>query len=186
MPREAAFFYLLGEFFGLVVRRDGFGFGFGFEGLRYLAPALAPNDGQPVTIRYDPRDIAEIRVFHRNRFVCCAVSPEHCGQAITLKDIQAERAHHRKALQTGLRDHRRRASGLLPCATPQETRGETGACHGPSESDFTYDIRRVGKDFCLISVFIIVWPTLAAKCLESPTTMALPRRPGVPGMAACR
>ena len=97
-----------------IVRRDGIR----FEGLRYQAPALAPYVGQPVTIRYDPRDVSEIRVFHRNRFVCCAVSPEHCGQAITLKDIQAARVHHRKALQTELRDHRRRVSGLLPRATP--------------------------------------------------------------------
>ena len=97
-----------------VVRRDGIR----FERLRYLAPALAPYVGEPVTIRYDPRDVSEIRVFHRNRFVCCAVSPEHCGQTITLKDIQAARIHHRKALQTELRDHRRRVSGLLPRATP--------------------------------------------------------------------
>ena len=42
-----------------VVRRDGIH----FKGLRYLAPALAPYVVQPVTIRYDPRDVSEIRYF---------------------------------------------------------------------------------------------------------------------------
>ena len=96
-----------------VVRRDGIR----FQGLRYLAPALAPYVGEAVTIRYDPRDVSEVRVFHRNRFVCCAVSPEHRGQTITLKDVQAARIHHRKALQTELRGHRRRVSDFVPRVT---------------------------------------------------------------------
>jgi putative transposase len=59
---------------------------------------------EAVTIRYDPRDVAEIRVFHRNRFLCRAVSPEHSGQAITLKDIQAARSNHRRALRGQIRE----------------------------------------------------------------------------------
>ncbi len=59
---------------------------------------------EAVTIRYDPRDVAEIRVFHRNRFLCRAVSPEHCGQAITLKDIQTARSTHRRALRGQIRE----------------------------------------------------------------------------------
>ena len=47
--------------------------------------------GETVTIRYDPRDITEIRVFHRERFLCRAVSPDHADRTISLKDIQ--RAH---------------------------------------------------------------------------------------------
>ena len=46
-----------------VVRRDGIH----FEGLRYVSPTLAGYVGEPVTIRYDPRDLSEIRVFHRDR-----------------------------------------------------------------------------------------------------------------------
>jgi putative transposase len=52
-----------------VVHRDGIH----FQGLRYLAPTLAAYVGEPVTIRYDPRDLGEIRVFHRDRFVCRAI-----------------------------------------------------------------------------------------------------------------
>ena len=58
------------------VRRDGVH----FQGLRYIDPTLAAYVGEPVTIRYDPRDIAEIRVFHRNRFLCRAINPEQPGE----------------------------------------------------------------------------------------------------------
>ena len=67
-----------------IVRRDGVH----FQGLRYLDPTLAAYVGEPVTIRYDPRDIAEIRGFHRNRFICRAIHPEHAGRTVTLKDKQ--------------------------------------------------------------------------------------------------
>jgi len=82
------------------VHRDGIH----FQGIRYMDPTLAAYVKETVTIRYDPRDVAEIRVFHRNRFLCRAVSPEHCGQAITLKDIQAARSTHRRALRGQIRD----------------------------------------------------------------------------------
>jgi putative transposase len=48
-----------------IVHRDGIH----FQGLRYIDPTLAAYVGEPITIRYDPRDLAEIRVFHRNRFL---------------------------------------------------------------------------------------------------------------------
>ncbi len=82
------------------VHRDGIH----FQGIRYMDPTLAAYVKEAVTIRYDPRDVAEIRVFYRNRFLCRAVSPEHSGQAITLKDIQAARSRHRRALRGQIRE----------------------------------------------------------------------------------
>jgi putative transposase len=82
------------------VHRDGIH----FQGIRYMDPTLAAYVKEAVTIRYDPRDVAEIRIFHRNRFLCRAVSPEHSGQAITLKDIQAARSTHRRALRGQIRE----------------------------------------------------------------------------------
>jgi putative transposase len=82
------------------VHRDGIH----FQGIRYMDPTLAAYVKEAVTIRYDPRDVAEIRVFHRNRFLCRAVSPEHSGQAITLKDIQTARSAHRRALRGQIRE----------------------------------------------------------------------------------
>lgn len=46
--------------------------GIRFQGMRYLDPVLAAYVGETVIIRYDPRDLAEIRVFHQN---CPAGSP---------------------------------------------------------------------------------------------------------------
>jgi len=37
---------------------------------------LAAYVGETVTLRFDPRDMAEIRVFHGDRFLCQAVCPE--------------------------------------------------------------------------------------------------------------
>jgi putative transposase len=64
-----------------VVHRDGIR----FHCLRYLDPTLAAHVGEPVTIRYDPRDLGEVRAFHRDRFLCRAISREYSGQAITLR-----------------------------------------------------------------------------------------------------
>ncbi|NKD56101.1 DDE-type integrase/transposase/recombinase [Haematospirillum sp. H4485] len=78
-----------------LVRRDGIH----FQGLRYTDPILAAYVGETVTVRYDPRDITEVRVFHHNRFLCRAVSPDHAHRTISLKDIQQARIARRKALR---------------------------------------------------------------------------------------
>jgi putative transposase len=95
-----------------VVRRDGIH----FQGLRYIDPTLAAYVGEAVTIRYDPRDIAEIRVFHRNRFLCRAVSPEHAGQTVTLKDIQTARTRRRQSLRAGIKERTARVTDYLPAS----------------------------------------------------------------------
>jgi putative transposase len=107
-----------------VVHRDGIR----FQGLRYLDPTLAAYVGEPVTIRYDPRDLGEVRVFHRNRFLCRAISPEYAGAAITLKDIQTARVAHRRALREQLQQRRAAVAEYLPThpaqpppAAPSET-----------------------------------------------------------------
>nr|WP_237519487.1 Mu transposase C-terminal domain-containing protein [Streptomyces sp. HUCO-GS316] len=59
--------------------------------MRYLDPVLAAYVGEDVTIRYDPRDLAEIRVFHQDRYLTRAVCPQLAGTTISLKDITAAR-----------------------------------------------------------------------------------------------
>ena len=78
-----------------IVRRDGIH----FEGLRYLDATLAAYVGESVTVRYDPRDLAEIRVFHHDRFLCRAINQQHSDQTLSLKDIQAARVARRRALR---------------------------------------------------------------------------------------
>jgi putative transposase len=94
------------------VRRDGIR----FQGLRYIDPTLAAYVGEAVTIRYDPRDLSEIRVFHQDRFLCRAVSPEHAGRTVTLKDIEAARTAYRRSLRTQIRERVARVTDFLPAA----------------------------------------------------------------------
>jgi putative transposase len=92
------------------VRRDGVR----FQGLRYVAPTLAAFVGEAITIRYDPRDLSEIRVLHGDRFLCRAVSEAHAGEAVTLKDIEAARRARRSTLRAGINERIARVADLLP------------------------------------------------------------------------
>ena len=79
-----------------IVHRDGIR----FAGYRYMDTTLAGYVGEAVTIRYDPRDIAEIRVFHNNEFICRPVCAELADRIVSLKDIVAERKQRRHQLRT--------------------------------------------------------------------------------------
>lgn len=92
------------------VRRDGVR----FQGLRYVAPTLAGFVGEAVTVRYDPRDLSEIRLFHRDGFLCRAVSEEHAGEVVTLKDIETARRAHRRSLRATINERVARVADLLP------------------------------------------------------------------------
>lgn len=78
-----------------IVRRDGVH----FQGLRYVSPLLAAYVKEPVVIRYDPRDISEIRVFYKDQYLCKAVDPDHAATTVSLKDVQAARAARRRELR---------------------------------------------------------------------------------------
>jgi putative transposase len=80
------------------VHRDGIR----CHGLRYVSLTLAAYVGEEVTIRYDPRDLAEMRVFHQGKFLCAAVSPELAAASISLKDLQAARNRRRRQLRAEL------------------------------------------------------------------------------------
>jgi putative transposase len=76
-----------------------------------------------VTVRYDPRDLAEIRVFHRGTFLCRAVAPELAAQTISLKDLQNARARRRRELRAQLTERRSLAEALthpVPEAVPAD------------------------------------------------------------------
>jgi putative transposase len=84
-----------------------------FQGLCYLDPTLAAYVGEPVIIRYDPRDMAEIRVFHAHRFLCRAICPELAGDTIALREIIQARNHRRKVLRHTLQERARTVEALL-------------------------------------------------------------------------
>jgi putative transposase len=92
--------------------------GIHFQGLRYLDLTLAAYVGETVTIRYDPRDLAEIRVYHRDRYLCRAVCQELTGQTIGLRDIIHARTERRHQVQEGLSARAQLVETLLaPAAT---------------------------------------------------------------------
>jgi putative transposase len=91
------------------VHRDGIR----FQGFRYLDPTLAAYVGEPVIIRYDPLDMAEIRVFHSNRFVCRAICAELAGVTIALRDIIQARNRRRRDLRETLQERTRIVETLL-------------------------------------------------------------------------
>lgn len=66
--------------------------GIAFEGYHYIDPTLASYVGEDVLIRYDPADMAEIRIFFDDRFVCRAICLELSGQTVSLKEIVAARS----------------------------------------------------------------------------------------------
>jgi len=83
------------------VRRDGIH----FYNLRYVDVTLAAYIGEDVIIRYDPRDMAEIRVYHQDSFICRAVCQELAGRVVPLKEIIRARRRRRKALREVIKSH---------------------------------------------------------------------------------
>ena len=82
------------------VHRDGIK----FQGFRYFSTTLAGFVGEDVIIRYNPRDLAEIRVFHKNNFLCRAISQDLDTDTISLKEIVQARNDRRKELRENIKD----------------------------------------------------------------------------------
>jgi putative transposase len=101
--------------------------GIHLHGLRYIDTALAAYVGESVVLRFDPRDLGEIRVFYKNRFLCRAISAELAGATVSLRDILRARSQRRGQLRTILRDHERTVDELL-----ELKRGDSGP---PSEAE---------------------------------------------------
>jgi len=91
------------------VQRDGIH----FAGLRFIDPTLAAYVGDDVMIRYDPRDIAEIRVFRGDAFLCRAVCQEVAGQTVGVKEVIKARNERRRHLRAELSEREEVVSLLL-------------------------------------------------------------------------
>jgi putative transposase len=109
------------------VRPDGIH----FQGMRYLDLTLAAYVGESVIVRYDPRDMAEIRVFHDNRFLCRAICAELAGETISLRDIIRARNRRRRDLHQILQERARMVDVLL-----EVRRGDTHT----DEPTLTHDL----------------------------------------------
>jgi putative transposase len=91
------------------VHRDGIH----FAGHRYLDLTLAAYVGETVTVRYDPQDLAELRVHFRDQFLCRAVCSDLAGQTLSLKDLIHTRNARRRELRQLVVARRNIADELL-------------------------------------------------------------------------
>ena len=87
---------------GRKVQRDGIR----FTSTRYVSPVLAAYVGETVTVRYDPRDAAELRVYHHEPYLCRAIAPELAADTVTLQQLRQARTARRRQLKQQLRDSR--------------------------------------------------------------------------------
>jgi putative transposase len=95
------------------VQRDGIH----CHGLRYFSITLAAYVGEPVIVQYDPRDLAEIRVYHHG-FSCVGPCPRTSRLSpVSLKDLEAARNQRRRELRQHL-TARRRLADLLTHLDP--------------------------------------------------------------------
>lgn len=75
-----------------------------FKGFRYMSTLFAGFVGEEVIIRYDPRDLAEVRVFLDGAFLCNAICQEIAGQVISLKEIRKARQKQKRCLRKQIND----------------------------------------------------------------------------------
>jgi putative transposase len=74
---------------------------------------LAAYVGETVTLRFDPRDMAEIRVFHKDKFLCSAICPELAGATVPLREILRARNRRRRELRGVLSSRHNAVETLL-------------------------------------------------------------------------
>ncbi len=99
--------------------------GIHFQGFRYIDLTLAAYVGEDVTIRYDPRDLAELRVYFGDGFLCRAINPELAGETVALKDIIRARNRRRRELRTTLAEREAAVEALLRLRRGEEPQPET-------------------------------------------------------------
>lgn len=87
--------------------------GIHFQGLRYVDTTLAAYIGESVLLRYDPRDMAEVRIFHEGSFLCRAICPDLAGETIPLREVLRARNNRRRELRNVLHDRKKSVDALL-------------------------------------------------------------------------
>src|SRR5271157_201609 len=102
-------------------------------GMRYIDPTLAADVGEEVVLRYDPRDMAEIRVFYHDRFLCRAICQELAGETVALREIVNARNGRRRQLRQTLQERRRLVDSLLAAKRAAPVKQEQESSLPPSE-----------------------------------------------------
>ncbi len=92
--------------------------GIHLHALRYIDLTLAAYVGEDVVIRFDPRDMAELRVYHQGQFLCRAICQELADRSVSLKDIIRARTERRRQLRAGLSEREALVEALLAVHRP--------------------------------------------------------------------
>jgi putative transposase len=85
-----------------------------------------------VTLRFDPRDMGEIRVFHDDGFVCRAVSADLAGETVPLREIMSARNRRRRELRAVIRDRLQAVETLLQIKRGKLTETENAKAFSPT------------------------------------------------------
>jgi len=98
---------------------------------------------EEVMIRYDPADLAIIRVFHQESFVCRAICQELSGQTVSLKEIEKARSLRRKQVREGLSTRAAMVDRFVEIhhgPTPEAKNGDggTSACRSAATTQKVY------------------------------------------------
>lgn len=96
--------------------------GIHFEGRVYIDVLLAAYVGEDVTIRFDPRDLGEVRVYYRDKFLCRAICPELAGETVSLKEIRQARNQRRKQLRQAIQSRSAAAKAALDPHEPEPSK----------------------------------------------------------------
>jgi putative transposase len=92
--------------------------GISFQGHRYIDTALQAVVKQEVTIRYDPTDLSQIRVFvtehGHERFLCDATRQDPGDEIIPVEDIVEARNARRKEIRTTVRKRAKTVKRFSP------------------------------------------------------------------------
>lgn len=102
--------------------------GIRFKNFWYFDLTLSAYVGEEVIIRYDPRDVAEIRVYLDQAFLCRAICHELAGTTVSLKEILRQRNARRRELKQALKTRQ------AVVETYREQRNESGSATEASET----------------------------------------------------
>jgi putative transposase len=114
------------------VHRDGIR----FQGFRYFDVNLAGYIREEVTIRYDPRDLAEILVYADNALVCRATCFELSDRTVTLKEVIRARNARRREVRESLKDLLETADKYAPGERPSSHPAESESIPPPEYPKF--------------------------------------------------
>lgn len=87
--------------------------GISFSGLKYQSPVFAAYVGESVVIRYDPRDISEIRVYYDNKYLCSAICPELSEHNVSLNQLKKARSKRKAELRKTIKNRKSLVDQIL-------------------------------------------------------------------------